>query len=178
MSETTESLDAPQVAETGSAATATKGRRRGPGLSGMVLADLKTLAGELGIKGTSAMRKGDLVAAISAKQGGAGAAAPAASSDTPANGARVSRRPASNVRGTRPGRVSATRMSNWRATSDLADWMERRGRIGIGGIALVVMGVRRSFRSKVAIPPGRLGRRRRAGRRRRGGHGRPAVRAP
>ena len=30
--------------------------------------------------------------------------------------------------------------------------------IGIGGIAFVVMGVRRSFRSKVAIPPGRLGR--------------------
>ncbi|MBV0890375.1 glutamine-hydrolyzing carbamoyl-phosphate synthase small subunit [Paracoccus sp. Z118] len=27
-----------------------------------------------------------------------------------------------------------TEPSNWRATSDLADWMERRGRIGIGGI--------------------------------------------
>ncbi|WP_240757437.1 transcription termination factor Rho [Nakamurella flava] len=83
MSETTESLDAPQVTETGSASTATKSRRRGPGLTGMVLADLKTLAGELGIKGTSGMRKGDLVAAISAKQGG-GSAAPAAAS-TPAD---------------------------------------------------------------------------------------------
>ncbi|TKV61087.1 transcription termination factor Rho [Nakamurella flava] len=83
VSETTESLDAPQVTETGSASTATKSRRRGPGLTGMVLADLKTLAGELGIKGTSGMRKGDLVAAISAKQGG-GSAAPAAAS-TPAD---------------------------------------------------------------------------------------------
>ncbi|WMM75032.1 transcription termination factor Rho [Rhodococcus pyridinivorans] len=42
----------------------------------MVLAELRTLAAELGIKGTSGMRKGDLIAAIKEKQGG-GAAAPA-----------------------------------------------------------------------------------------------------
>ncbi|MDQ5841586.1 MAG: Rho termination factor N-terminal domain-containing protein, partial [Chloroflexota bacterium] len=76
MSETTESLDNPQVSEDADAATgAAKGRaRRGSGLSGMVLADLKALAGQLGIKGTSGMRKGDLVAAIAARQNGAGAA--------------------------------------------------------------------------------------------------------
>ena len=46
------------------------------GLQGMVLTELRSLAGELGIKGTSGMRKGDLIAAIKERQGG-GAAAPA-----------------------------------------------------------------------------------------------------
>lgn len=57
--------------------------RRGAGLSGMVLTELRSLAGELGIKSISGMRKGDLIAAISARQGSAGAAtteAPKASS--------------------------------------------------------------------------------------------------
>ena len=78
MSETTESLDNPQVSQDADAETGTaRGRaRRGSGLSGMVLADLKALAGQLGIKGTSGMRKGDLVAAIAARQNGAGAATP------------------------------------------------------------------------------------------------------
>ncbi|MFC7340983.1 transcription termination factor Rho [Saccharopolyspora griseoalba] len=44
-------------------------RRRG-GLSGMVLAELRQLAGELGIE-TGGLRKGDLIAAIKEKQGGA-----------------------------------------------------------------------------------------------------------
>jgi transcription termination factor Rho len=52
VSETTELLDTPQ---TGS---------RGTGLAGMVLPELRSLAGQLGIKGTSGMRKGDLIAAI------------------------------------------------------------------------------------------------------------------
>ncbi|MGA9869585.1 MAG: Rho termination factor N-terminal domain-containing protein, partial [Rhodococcus sp. (in: high G+C Gram-positive bacteria)] len=50
--------------------------RRGAGLSGMVLTELRGLAGELGIKSISGMRKGDLIAAISARQGAN--AAPAA----------------------------------------------------------------------------------------------------
>ncbi|RIJ70346.1 transcription termination factor Rho [Nakamurella silvestris] len=41
----------------------------------MVLTDLKALAGQLGIKGTSAMRKGDLVAAIAERQDGGAASA-------------------------------------------------------------------------------------------------------
>ncbi|MBM4478451.1 transcription termination factor Rho [Rhodococcus hoagii] len=57
--------------------------RRGAGLSGMVLAELRTLAGELGIKGTSGMRKGDLIAAIKERQGG-GAAPSAAAAAAPA----------------------------------------------------------------------------------------------
>ncbi|MBT1193785.1 transcription termination factor Rho [Rhodococcus kroppenstedtii] len=42
--------------------------RRGDGLSGMVLTELRGLAAELGIKGVSGMRKGDLVAAIESKR--------------------------------------------------------------------------------------------------------------
>ncbi|MFC7959806.1 transcription termination factor Rho [Rhodococcoides kroppenstedtii] len=71
--------------------------RRGDGLSGMVLTELRGLAAELGIKGVSGMRKGDLVAAIESKRvpaptGGADRAerpaaepaAPAATSTEPA----------------------------------------------------------------------------------------------
>ncbi|WP_370444381.1 transcription termination factor Rho [Blastococcus sp. TF02A-30] len=43
----------------------------------MLLPELQRLAAELGIAGTARMRKGDLVAAISARQVGEGAAAPA-----------------------------------------------------------------------------------------------------
>ena len=46
--------------------------RRRAGLSGMVLAELRELAGELGITGTTGMRKGDLIAAIKQRQGGSG----------------------------------------------------------------------------------------------------------
>ncbi|WP_344741968.1 Rho termination factor N-terminal domain-containing protein, partial [Pseudonocardia halophobica] len=45
-------------------------KRRG-GLSGMVLADLRQLAGELNIPDIAGMRKGDLIAAIKEKQGAA-----------------------------------------------------------------------------------------------------------
>jgi transcription termination factor Rho len=55
--------------------------RRGAGLSGMVLTELRSLAGELGIKSISGMRKGDLIAAISARQ--AGGAAPSKSDAAP-----------------------------------------------------------------------------------------------
>ncbi|MEP6798376.1 MAG: Rho termination factor N-terminal domain-containing protein, partial [Lapillicoccus sp.] len=40
------------------------------GLSAMNVADLKGLAGQLGIRGTTKMRKDDLVAAIAAHQSG------------------------------------------------------------------------------------------------------------
>ena len=38
--------------------------RKRAGLSGMVLAELRELAGQLGLSGTAGMRKGDLIAAI------------------------------------------------------------------------------------------------------------------
>ncbi len=88
MTETTESLD-----NTATSAPATRGRaRKGEGLAGMVLTDLKALAGQLGIRGTSGMRKGDLIAAISARQNGSGAASGAADSGA---SVRTEQRPAS-----------------------------------------------------------------------------------
>ncbi|MFP5372566.1 MAG: Rho termination factor N-terminal domain-containing protein, partial [Actinomycetes bacterium] len=54
--------------------TAGSSRRRGNGLSGMLLPELQRLAGELGISGTGRMRKGDLVAAIAERQVGGSAA--------------------------------------------------------------------------------------------------------
>nr|WP_296775146.1 transcription termination factor Rho [Rhodococcus sp. (in: high G+C Gram-positive bacteria)] len=61
--------------------------RRGAGLSGMVLTELRSLAGELGIKSISGMRKGDLIAAISARQGTPAATASDAPKATSRRGA-------------------------------------------------------------------------------------------
>src|SRR4051794_10515214 len=71
--------------------TAGRSRRRGSGLTGMLLPELQQLAAELGISGTARMRKGDLVAAISARQVGGDSAngsvpAPAASTGGGVNG--------------------------------------------------------------------------------------------
>ncbi|WP_407566884.1 transcription termination factor Rho [Polymorphospora sp. A560] len=64
------------------AADATTGpvrrRRSGTGLSAMLLPELQSLAASLGISGTARMRKGELISAITERQGGgAAAAAPA-----------------------------------------------------------------------------------------------------
>ena len=62
---------APTSAEQPGEATASNGvpaRRRG-GLSGMVLAELREMAGQLGISDTAGLRKGDLIAAIKERQG-------------------------------------------------------------------------------------------------------------
>jgi transcription termination factor Rho len=59
-----------EAAEAPAAADKPK-RRRAPGLSGMVLAELQQLAGSLGITGTGRMRKSQLIEAIKAAQGGA-----------------------------------------------------------------------------------------------------------
>jgi transcription termination factor Rho len=61
--------------------------RKRAGLSGMVLAELRELAGELGLRGTAGMRKGDLIAAIKERQAGGsgrtnGRTAPASSDQT------------------------------------------------------------------------------------------------
>ncbi|WP_138998151.1 transcription termination factor Rho [Rhodococcus zopfii] len=77
--------------------------RRGAGLSGMVLAELRTLASELGIKGTSGMRKGDLIAAIKDRQGGGASSASAAASKKAAS----DEEPDSET--TRPARTRRTR---------------------------------------------------------------------
>ena len=58
------------------ATTATRRRKAGGGLEGMLLPELKQLAGTLGIKGTGALRKGQLIEAIKAAQAGGSAGAP------------------------------------------------------------------------------------------------------
>ena len=86
----TETTDAPTLAaspegdaESGGARTKRRPARTvGTGLTSMVLPELKALAATMGISGTGAMRKGDLIAAIqsgqSAANGSASAAAPRA----------------------------------------------------------------------------------------------------
>jgi transcription termination factor Rho len=89
----TETTDAPTLAaspdgdaETGGART--KRRTAGTGLTSMVLPELKALAATMGISGTGAMRKGDLIAAIQSGQSSAsGAAKGAAAKGAAANGA-------------------------------------------------------------------------------------------
>ena len=54
----------------------TQNTRKSGGLSTMLLPELKSLAGSLGISGASGMRKADLVSAISAKQGGGSSSRP------------------------------------------------------------------------------------------------------
>ena len=60
--------------------SAVRAKGRGDNLSSMLLPELKALAGQLGITGSSAMRKGDLVTAIGDRQGRSDAAPAAASS--------------------------------------------------------------------------------------------------
>ncbi|MCW2535636.1 MAG: rho, partial [Modestobacter sp.] len=79
MSETTDLVDVPSTEAAADTGAASRSRRRGSGLSGMLLPELQRLAGELGIAGTGKMRKSDLVAAISERQvgGPANGSAPA-----------------------------------------------------------------------------------------------------
>ncbi|WP_435595239.1 transcription termination factor Rho [Tsukamurella tyrosinosolvens] len=79
----TDVTTSPETA-TATVSTTRADERRRSGLNGMVLAELRGIASELGIKGVSGLRKGDLIAAIN-DHGGAGAkAAPkAAKADAP-----------------------------------------------------------------------------------------------
>ena len=78
MSDSTDLLDAPSSGPSGgttaeqpaAAAGKAPARKRPAGLSGMVLAELQGLAGELGISGTTKMRKGQLIEAIKERQAG------------------------------------------------------------------------------------------------------------
>jgi transcription termination factor Rho len=80
--------------------------KRRAGLTGMVLAELRELAGQLGITGTGGMRKGDLIAAIKERQGG-GASAPAET--LPLGGIEDRARPArTRTRTERPAESAAT----------------------------------------------------------------------
>jgi transcription termination factor Rho len=70
VTETSTATSAPEGTGAAEQAAGTTRRRRGSGLNAMLLSELKQLAGGLGIKGAGTMRKGQLVEAIQAAQGG------------------------------------------------------------------------------------------------------------
>jgi transcription termination factor Rho len=70
------------AAETTQRASANGGTKRRAGLTGMVLAELRELAGQLGITGTTGMRKGDLIAAIKERQSGGSSKSASKAADT------------------------------------------------------------------------------------------------
>ncbi|MBG6100321.1 transcription termination factor Rho [Micromonospora vinacea] len=77
MSDTTDvTSDVSNVAGDATAAAPARRRRSGTGLSAMLLPELQSLAASLGISGTARMRKGELIAAISERQGGNAAGTP------------------------------------------------------------------------------------------------------
>lgn len=87
MSDTTDLMGAADTsvdASAPAAGAATKRRRTGTGLDGMVLAELQQVASGLGIRGTARMRKSQLIEVI--KEAQAGGSAPKAAS-SPAAGA-------------------------------------------------------------------------------------------
>jgi transcription termination factor Rho len=80
----------PESGSNGHTADAAHGkapRKRAGGLSGMLLPELQSLAGDLGITGVAKMRKGQLIEAIQAKQGGGSSNSRAAANGRSDNGA-------------------------------------------------------------------------------------------
>lgn len=76
--DTVASSDAAAPANGAATASASRRRRTGTGLDGMVLAELQQLASGLGIKGTARMRKSQLIETIKERQAGGAASAPVA----------------------------------------------------------------------------------------------------
>ena len=74
---TSASPDEEGTGEQSKQSTTDRRNRKGSGLDSMVLAELKQLASSLGIKGTGAMRKGQLIDAIQSAQRGRGVGPPA-----------------------------------------------------------------------------------------------------
>ncbi len=95
MTETPTLLDESGERSTESAPAKAPRRRSGTGLNAMVLPELQQIASGLGIKGFGKMRKGALIEAIQAAQGGGSSApAPAAQTSTPqASSAPVADKP-------------------------------------------------------------------------------------
>ncbi|CAG6394209.1 transcription termination factor Rho [Streptomyces cocklensis] len=81
--DTVASSDAAAPANGAATASASRRRRTGTGLDGMVLAELQQLASGLGIKGTARMRKSQLIETIKERQ--AGGSTPAASAPAAAD---------------------------------------------------------------------------------------------
>ena len=106
-------------------ADSSRPRRRttGGGLSAMLLPELKSLAGQLGISGASGMRKGDLVAAIESHQRASSpkSGSAAASSDAPATGSERRRRTASRPAGSADAAASTDQKTDQPAEKPAAE---------------------------------------------------------
>ncbi len=101
-----EARRAGQAARSDEARSAGTSRRGGTGLSAMLLPELQRLAQSMGIMGTGRMRKGQVIAAIEARQQGGGAANQAA--ERTAGGSRGAENEKSVQRGA-PAGAGATR---------------------------------------------------------------------
>ncbi|MGN6242526.1 MAG: transcription termination factor Rho [Motilibacteraceae bacterium] len=126
MSDTTGLTDAPASAEStptagdagagtsAATATATKpARRKGSGLSAMVLPELQQLAAQLGISGTAKLRKSQLIEAITARQGGGAPSGGANGSAT-----APAEQPATRRRATAGGTAPSTGVNGAAAADD------------------------------------------------------------
>ncbi|MFG2064304.1 transcription termination factor Rho [Micromonospora sp. NPDC048871] len=149
MSDTTDvTSDVSNVAGDATTAAPARRRRSGTGLSAMLLPELQSLAASLGISGTARMRKGELISAITERQGSAAgaprpraevaaAAAPAReevhaevreSAERPESGRRAAEQPAASVETegrTRTRRSRATAAAEPRVEEPAAEAGER-----------------------------------------------------
>ncbi|MEV7830310.1 transcription termination factor Rho [Streptomyces subrutilus] len=101
MSDTTDLMGAADTsvdASAPAAGAATKRRRTGTGLDGMVLAELQQVASGLGIRGTARMRKSQLIEVIKEAQAGGSAPKAASSAAAGAAEAKPKRRATSKAR--------------------------------------------------------------------------------
>jgi transcription termination factor Rho len=123
----TETTDAPTLAaspegDAESGGARTKRRAAGTGLTSMVLPELKALAATMGISGTGAMRKGDLIAAIQGgQQSAANGSAKGAASAAPQRAARSPRRAAADTVTAAPASAADVPPSFERSSSNGSD---------------------------------------------------------
>ncbi|CAN5547426.1 hypothetical protein BH11ACT7_BH11ACT7_29330 [soil metagenome] len=104
--------------------------KSGGSLTSMVLPELRALATRVGVKGTSGMRKGDLIAAIRERQSGAGSDSPqAAQPETKANETKANETKA-NGSGAAPEATAAAPAEAAPQTSDAPAEPRRRERRG------------------------------------------------
>ena len=102
--------------------------KRGDGLSAMLLPELKALASSLGISGASAMRKGDLVAAIAERQGGSKPAAQKSTDDGGNERPRREREPRTERAEVHEGREDAQPREDRGERGDRNDRRDRQDR--------------------------------------------------
>ncbi|WP_433126897.1 transcription termination factor Rho [Micromonospora sp. CA-240977] len=128
MSDTTDvTSDVSNVAGDATAAAPARRRRSGTGLSAMLLPELQSLAASLGISGTARMRKGELIAAISERQGGNAAGTPRPRAEVAAAAAPTREGVRAEVRETAD-RPAAEGRSAEPASAEPATETEGRGR--------------------------------------------------